>query len=132
MRALCASHATVNMETRPHRLAWKAIFAGGGNPLERILPEMGGVGRNASLDPLQKDAEAGVEAPVKIVACLVSCERPEDAARGWQPVGDPSLQTLQQFAPLEGMPRRLGALGDREPVDEIYHRVGSPHYLSGW
>jgi hypothetical protein len=87
----------------------------GGNPLERFLPEMGGVGRNAGLDPLQKDAEAGVEAPVKIVACLVSRERPEDAARGWQPVGDPSLQTLQQFAPLEGMPRRLGALGDRDP-----------------
>jgi PhnB protein len=40
--------------------------------------EVGG----ADLDPRQEDVEAGVEAPVEIVACLLTRERAEDTARG--------------------------------------------------
>ncbi len=86
-----------------------------------ILSRMGNLDRNVGFDPFQEDAEASVEAPVKIVACLVSRERPEDAARGRQPVGDPRLQTLQQFAPtlatrgrrIARTGRRCGPLGQR-------------------
>ena len=51
------------------------------HPLARILSGRESVDRNAGLDPLQEDAEAGVEAPVEIIVCLVSRECPEDAAR---------------------------------------------------